>query len=299
MIINPTSGNGSGKRKWPVIEQLLNSNGFEYRHSFTEYAGHASYLVKNAVENGIRNIMCVGGDGTLHNVLNGIMKQSAVSSEQVRVGAIPVGTGNDWVRSMGISSDIRSAVLTVMSGRYKTQDIGKISMADSSNDPVYFMNISGLGFDGYVVSKIERYKRLGPLAYFVGALAGILTFRNFMVTINMNSTTIQERVLMVMIGLGRFSGGGMQLTKDPDPFDGYFDVSVAYDFTAWDVIKNIGNLFNGKIVNFKKVNTYKTNSIQVAVDPKVRPFVQADGELITGNKIEITLLPNKFSFYCA
>jgi YegS/Rv2252/BmrU family lipid kinase len=259
VIINPTSGNGSGKRKWPVIEQLLNSNGFEYRHSFTEYAGHASYLVKNAVENGIRNIMCVGGDGTLHNVLNGIMKQSAVSSEQVRVGAIPVGTGNDWVRSMGISSDIRSAVLTVMSGRYKTQDIGKISMADSSNDPVYFMNISGLGFDGYVVSKIERYKRLGPLAYFVGALAGILTFRNFMVTINMNSTTIQERVLMVMIGLGRFSGGGMQLTKDPDPFDGYFDVSVAYDFTAWDVIKNIGNLFNGKIVNFKKVNTYKTN----------------------------------------
>lgn len=298
VIINPTSGNGSGKRKWPIIKQLLESNEFKFSHAFTEYATHSRTLAENAVKYGFRNIICLGGDGTLHNVLNGIMNQSVVPSDRVTVGVIPVGTGNDWVRSFGISRDFKKAVLTIKSGRVKTQDIGRISFADPDKDQVYFMNISGIGFDGYVVSRVEKYKMLGPLAYLFGAIAGILSFKNFKVVVTLNSQVIQENALMVLIGLGRYSGGGMQLTKDPDPFDGFLDVSIAKDFNNFDILKNLANLFNGKIVSHYKVSTYKASTIQIEVDENVQPYIQADGELLSGKKFSITSLPKKFCFYC-
>ena len=298
VILNPTSGNRSGKRKWPVIKELLELNKFDFDYAFTEYATHGCLLIQNAIEKGFRKIICIGGDGTLHNIVNGIMNQALVPSNLITVGVIPIGTGNDWVKTYRISKDIKNAILTIKKGQVKTQDIGKISFLKHPGKPVYFMNLSGIGFDGYVVSKVKKYKKFGSLAYLIGAFFGLLSFKNFYSNVTVNSERISGRTLMVLIGLCRFSGGGMQLTKTPDPFDGLFDVSIAKNFTKFDIIKNLINIFNGMIVNHKKVSTFKSSSIHIEMESHDLLYIQADGELVGHGNFSITIIPRRFAFYC-
>ncbi len=102
---------------------------------------------------------------------------------------------------------------------------------------------------------------------------------------------------MVLVGLCQYSGGGMQLTKNPNPFDGLLDISIAKDLSKLDIIKNVNKLFNGKITNIKKVQSFKSDKVKIEVKQKDLPFVQADGELIGTGDISVTIIPKAFSFF--
>ena len=298
VIINPTSGNGRSRLKWPIIEGLLKQYAFEFDYAFTEYPGHSKKLVQQAIKQNISNIISVGGDGTLHNIVNGIMAQSVVASINIKVGVIPIGTGNDWVKTHKIPKDYERAIQIIKNGNIATQDLGKIEFLNSSHPPIYFNNLAGIGFDGYVVSKVEAYKNLGAVAYLFGAFISLFSFKNFTSKISINSEDICGETLMILIGLCKYSGGGMQLTDAPDPFDGLLDVSVAKNFSKIDILKNLTKLFNGKINSIKKVQTLKATSIKINIDQNEFPFIQADGELVGTGAITITLIPKAFSFYC-
>jgi diacylglycerol kinase (ATP) len=298
VIINPTSGNGRSRLKWPAIEGLLKHYEFEFDYAFTEYPGHSKKLVQQAIEQNISNIICVGGDGTLHNIVNGIMAQSVVASKNIKVGVIPIGTGNDWVKTHKIPKDCERAIQIIKNGNIATQDLGKIEFLNSSDPLIYFNNLAGIGFDGYVVSKVDAYKNLGAVAYLLGAFISLFSFKNFKSKVSINSEYICGETLMILVGLCKYSGGGMQLTEAPDPFDGLLDVSVAKNFSKIDILKNLTKLFNGKINSIKKVQTLKAPSIKIKIDQNELPFIQADGELVGEGAINITLIPNAFSFYC-
>lgn len=298
VIINPTSGNGSSRRKWPKIESLLNKYKFDFKYAFTEYENHSQELVQNCIENGITNIICVGGDGTLHNIINGIMNQTHVPSKHIRVGMIPIGTGNDWVKTHGIPNHVEKAIQVIKNEKIKIQDVGKIHLLDHDQKPVYFNNLAGVGFDGFVVSKVHKYKHLGALAYLAGAILGLFSFKNFKSTIKVNDKKINSKTLMVLIGLCSYSGGGMRLTKEANPFDGLFDISIAKNLSKIEIVGNLTNLFNGKIINHKKVETLKADSIFVSIEGKDLPFIQADGELIGKGNFKVSIVPKAFSFYC-
>jgi len=174
VIINPASGNGSIKKKWTKIKQLLNAYGFDFEYAFTMHQKHSVEIVQQAIGNGFINIISVGGDGTLHNIVNGIMLQSKMPSTNITVGVIPIGTGNDWIKTHRIPKDIESAIQIIKNGNTKLQDIGKIEFLNQKKEPIYFINLAGVGFDGYVVSRVEKYKHFDSLAYLFGALFGFL-----------------------------------------------------------------------------------------------------------------------------
>lgn len=297
VIINPTSGNGSGKRKWPKIESSLRSHGFEFDFAFTEHENHSPELVQHAIKKGVSNIICVGGDGTLHNIINGIKSQNKVFSNEITVGMIPIGTGNDWVKTHNIPNDFEKAIQIIQKDNKKQQDLGKIEFLDLDRKPVYFNNLAGVGFDGFVVSKVHKYKHFGSVAYLFGAIFGLFSYKNYNTKIVVNSKEIRTKSLMVLVGLCSYSGGGMQLTKDPNPFDGLFDISIAKNLGKLDIVRNLTKLFNGKIVNHKLVETLKSDSITISIDETVLPFIQADGELIGKGNIKVSILPKAFSFY--
>jgi YegS/Rv2252/BmrU family lipid kinase len=298
VIINPTSGNGSAKKNWPKIKDLLHHYNFDFDFGFTKHSNHSSELLQSAINKNIKNIISVGGDGTLHNIINGIMTQNKVVSTEICVGVIPIGTGNDWVKTHGIPNNIENAIKIIKNGKIKQQDIGKIEFINEAKNPVYFNNLAGVGFDGFVVSKVEKYKRFGALAYLIGTLFGLSSFKNFESKTIINSKTVNSKSLMVLVGLCNYSGGGMQLTKNPNPFDGLFDVRIAKDFSKADVIKNVSKLFNGTIVNFKKIETHKASSVEITTTENNLPYIQADGELIGKGGFKATVLPKSFSFYC-
>ena len=297
VIINPTAGSGSSAKKWRQIEKLLTHYKFNFEYTFTQYANHSVELVHQAIDKGIRNLISVGGDGTLHNIINGIMTQNKVPSNIINVGVIPIGTGNDWVRTHGISKKIDEAIKTILNGKCKLQDIGEIKFLNENKSNVFFNNLVGVGFDGYVVSKVEKYKRFGALAYLAGTLSGLFSFKNFHSEVAINSEIKRSKSLMVLVGLCNYSGGGMQLTKSPNAFDGLFDISIAKNFKPIDIIKNVIKLFNGKIVNYKKVDTYKAKFIKIEVNESNLPFIQADGELVGMGGFTASIIPEAFSFY--
>lgn len=297
VIINPTSGNGSSKRKWPRIKALLNAEDFDFDYAFTEHENHSVLLVQIAVKQGFKKIISVGGDGTLHNIINGIQRQNSVNSSDIQIGVVAIGTGNDWIKTYNIPLHIEKAISIIKRGVLRQQDIGKIEFIDQKQESIYFNNLAGVGFDGFVVSKVSKYKNLGAIAYLIGAIAGLFSFKNFSSTITLNETEIRTKSLMVLAGLCKYSGGGMQLTKDPNPNDGLFDVSIAKDLSKFDILKNLYNLFNGKIVEHSKVENYKVSELSIIIDSKVKPFIQADGELIGTGSIRLKIAPRAFTFY--
>ena len=298
VIINPASGNGSAKKLWPKIEALLLAYRFDFKYEFTKFSKHSQELVHEAVNQGYLNIISIGGDGTLHNIVNGIMSQSIVASTSIKVGVIPIGTGNDWVKTHAIPKDIEHAIQIIKNGNTALQDLGKIELLEETDTPVYFNNLAGIGFDGYVVNKVGKYKHFGPIAYLVGTMMGLFSFKNFESEVTINSEVIKSKSLMILIGLCQYSGGGMQLTKTPNPFDGLFDISLAGNFSKWDILKNTLKLFNGQIVDFKKVQTHRTISISIKVLEDQKPFIQADGELIGTGDFRVSIIPKALSFYC-
>ncbi|MEL0455295.1 diacylglycerol kinase family protein [Flavobacteriaceae bacterium SZ-1-7] len=297
VIINPASGNGSGKRKWPKIKRLLEQEKLNFYYALTEYSKHSLELAQNAIKKDIRNIICVGGDGTLHNIVNGVLSQNIVPSQKITVGVIPVGTGNDWVKTYGIPKDIKKAVDLIINGRTKTQDIGKIQFENSPEPPTYFNNLAGIGFDGFVVSRVETYKHLGSLSYLWAAIIGLFAFKNFEVKIIANSEEISGETLMILIGICQYSGGGMQFTSTPNPHDGLFDVTIGQNLSKYDIIRNLHRLFNATITLHKKVKTLKTNTLKIKTSVENPPLIQVDGELLGSGNIEISIVPKVFSFY--
>jgi len=298
VIINPTSGNGSGKKLWPKIEEILIQSGFNFTFAFTEHLNHGFYLTQVSINQNIKNIICVGGDGTLHNIINGIMSQSLVDSALINVGIIPMGTGNDWVKTYNISRDYKKAIEIIKRRRTRRQDIGKINLLNREDKPVYFNNLAGVGFDGLVVSKVGKYKHLGAVAYLIGAILSLFAYSNFKVNLSFNNQSYSLKSLMVVVGLCQYSGGGMKLTKEPNPNDGEFDVSIVENLTKREIVVNLKNLFNGKIVNHKKVTTHKTAAIKIEVTQNKHPFIEADGELIGKGSFSVSIIQKAFTFYC-
>jgi YegS/Rv2252/BmrU family lipid kinase len=295
VIINPTSGNGLAKKKWIPIYNELKKQKFYFEFSFTQYKKHSSELIKNAIKQGITKFICVGGDGTLHNMVNGILGLNPANISEIKIGIIPIGTGNDWIKTYSISKDYKKAIQTIKEKYTIKQDIGKL-LIHENNTIIYFNNLAGIGFDGYVVNKVHHFKNLGFLAYLTGALVSLTSYKKSTLKIIFNETKIEEKTLMLLIGLCKYSGGGMQLTKNANPTDGLFDISHINKISLITLLKNIGGLFNGNITNHKLVKNYKTSMLKITVMDIHKTYIEADGELIGSGSFEVEILPKALHF---
>jgi YegS/Rv2252/BmrU family lipid kinase len=298
VIVNPSSGNGAGKKLWSRIFERLKCENINFEFHFTEFHKHSVNLTHDAINQGFRRVLIVGGDGTFHNVVNGVMKQTVCASYRITLGIIPIGTGNDWVKTYKIPMKIDQAIDLLLKGRVKQQDVGKITLNDKNKTEVFFNNLAGVGFDGHVVNRVNRYKKHGAMAYMIGAIAGLFSYKNFLAEVNIGAEKIKTKSLMILVGICQYSGGGMQLTNTPCPNDGLFDVSLAKDLTKWQIIKNLGNLYSGKIVKHKLVETFKTTNLEVLDVANSQPIIQADGELIGKGSFQVKIIPKAISFFC-
>ncbi|WP_456461429.1 diacylglycerol/lipid kinase family protein [Lutibacter sp.] len=295
IIVNPTSGNGASKKKWPVIKKELLNQNFKIEVVFTAYEKHSIKLLEIALKKGFTNFICVGGDGTLHNIINGILRFNPANILEIKIGIIPIGTGNDWVKTYNIPLNYKKAIDIIKTENTIKQDIGKINI-NSTNETVYFNNMAGIGFDGYVVNNVHKYKKLGFLAYLVGALISLINYKKSFLKITFNKTVLKGKCLMLLIGICNYAGGGMQLTKKPNSTDGLFDITYIKNLTLLTVLNNIRGLFNGKITSHKLINTYKTSTIKINVVDSNKSYIQADGELIGSGDFIVSILPKAINF---
>ena len=293
IIANPTSGNRNFSKQWEEIQQLLNNKKIDFSFAFTQFSKHEIELVDKAIQDGFRNIISVGGDGTLHNVVNGIMLQRYVKTSDITIAVIPQGTGNDWIKTYNIPNNVEKAIEIIYNKKIILQDIGVLETEDKTIS--YFNNVAGLGYDGYIVNKLKTLKRFGSIAYLLSGLAGLLFYKKSNFKIIFNEKIIETNCLMTIFGICKFSGGGMQFTKDVNSTDGLIDVTLAKNLTILDLVFNLPKLYSGKIVNHKKIETFKTKDITV-IPQTAKPFIQADGELINTGKVRVKIIEKGIQF---
>ncbi|MDG1697698.1 MAG: diacylglycerol kinase family lipid kinase [Polaribacter sp.] len=293
IIANPIAGNHNFSKQWKKIKQLLNNKNILFSAAFSNYSKHEIELVQNAIQKGFRNIISIGGDGTLHHVVNGIMLQRYVKTSDITIGVIPLGTGNDWIKTYEIPNNIEKAIEIICDKKIIIQDIGIIETINKKK--YYFNNLAGLGYDGYIVYKLRKLKYLGSIAYLLSGLSGLLFYKKNILKINFNNKTIETNCLMTLVGICKFSGGGMQLTKDVNTSDGFFDITIAKNLNLIELIFKIHKLYNGEIIDHKNIETYKTKEISI-IPKENKPFIQADGELIGTGQIKVKIIEKAIKF---
>ncbi len=293
-IVNPNAGNGKGEKDWARISDLFSKNKIKVEPVFTTRKGHAIILTRELVSKGCRKIISVGGDGTLHEIINGIFTQEHCPPADVIVSMIPVGTGNDWGRMFGIPLVYEGAVGVIKEQKLMLHDIGTVTYYNGDQkEKRYFINIAGLGFESVVVKKTNRQKDQGKSSkaiYFYNLLSSLVTYRNVPVEIMIDEKKREARVFSINIGNGRYCGGGMRQTPDAVPDDGLLDITVIKDIGRIEIIKSLKLLYDGTILSHPKVDGYRSNNLLVKSD--VPLWVEADGESLGHTPAEFSIIPS-------
>ncbi|MBR6465628.1 MAG: diacylglycerol kinase family lipid kinase, partial [Bacteroidales bacterium] len=243
VIVNPKAGSGRGLKDWPVISNLMYNSGLKFTCVFTEHKFHAIELTVNAINKGYRHIVAVGGDGTIHEVVNGIFIQKTVPTTDIFLAVIPTGTGNDWIRMYGISTTYSEAVDALVQKRTVLQDVGKVEFFETRVPHVRYMaNVAGLGFDAVVNLKYNNLKdqgKYGKGLYLRSTFNTLLKYRNNHFDIIADGETFYSgQVFSGAVGIGRFNGGGMQQTPNAAIDDGLLDLTVITDMSKLKVMRN-------------------------------------------------------------
>jgi diacylglycerol kinase family enzyme len=174
-----------------------------------------------------------------------------------------------------------------------SQDIGVLETENKCIS--YFNNVAGLGYDGYIVHTLKYLKNFGSIAYLLAGLHGLLFYKKSTYKIIFDDKIIETKCLMTIVGICKFSGGGMQFTKNVHTSDGFFDITIAKNLSFFDIIFNLPKLYSGKIVHHKKVETYKTKEITI-IPQNSKPYIQADGELIGTGKVTGKIIKKAIRF---
>ena len=293
VIVNSHAGHGKGRKDWPVISALLEKAGITIESEFTKGKLHAKELAILAIESGYRKLVAVGGDGTLNEIVNGIIEQQFCPSTEVILGMIPIGSGNDWGKMYNIPGDYESAVEVIKRSKYFIQDAGKVTFfRDEKKHHRYFANIAGIGFDAVVVNKSNRQKEKnkgGKFLYLVNLFTSLFSSTYCNAEILIDEKEINTSVFSMNVGICKYSGGGMMQVPEAIPDDGLFDITLIKDIGKFDVIRNVKNLYDGSFVKHPKVATFRAKQIKVISDTDV--FVEVDGESMGTTPLEFEMIP--------
>jgi diacylglycerol kinase (ATP) len=291
VLVNPTSGNGKGKRFWEKkIKNKLEESGLSFKWGYSQYEGHAIVCTVEAIKKGYRNFIVVGGDGTHNEIVNGILRQKIVDPLDITLATIPLGTGNDWIKTMRIPTNIDKAIDIIKNGKTYIHDTGLITYYNGKKKAQrYFLNVAGLGFDAYVAQRMTNTKKYGKLSYFIALAGGLLGFKNIEVVLKSKTKKMTSKIFTVNVGIGKYFGSGMKITPNAIPNDGLFDITVIKDVTKLEVISELGRLYKGTFVKHPKIEIFRTPNISIASDVPI--YVQADGELLGHVPVNFEIVP--------
>ena len=294
VIVNPVAGNGRGLDDFPHISNQLREAHIPYEPVFTEHKFHATELTVTAVREGYRRIIVVGGDGTLHEVVNGLFIQQEVPTTEVLLAVVAVGTGNDWVRTFGISEQHAEAVRAIAEGRSFLQDVGVVSYEEAYyRQSRYIANVAGAGFDAYVVRRLTHLRKKGHTSRWRLTLSTVRSFFRYKSTgvkVWVDDRLIYNDLLLsAAIGICKYNAGGWQQLPEAVADDGMLDLSLIRPIHFWHILFRLSYLFNGNFYRIGHIDKARGSRIRIESSPEVS--VEVDGELLGETPLEFSVLP--------
>ena len=283
VILNPSAGRGNAGRQRDEVETYF-ARAVRNLHDIVSWQviettgpGSATALAREAVATGVQTVVAAGGDGTLCEVLNGVI------GSDVRLGHIPLGTGNDFARTIGIGLTIKDAVLSIFYGDPVKIDVGKIR-------DKYFLNIAGCGFDAVVAERINKgVKNLkGRAAYISAVYQSLRDFEPVDMNLTFDDETREVRAMLCAVANARSYGGGMKVAPDALLNDGVFDICVV-SAGKWEFVKSFPKVFKGTHTTHPDVHMARARRVRVETNRPVSVIV--DGESFGETPAEFTLEP--------
>lgn len=256
---------------------------------------HAVELAKRATENRCDYLIAVGGDGTLNEVVNGIMQSFVPSVQYPIVGLLPHGSANDFARMAGITSSVEELVMRIRSHQFQKIDLGKISVG-KARELRYFINIAGVGLGAEVVLGLKHAKgSLGPgFDYFKSIVQGFGRYVKREVCCGSKEWQWKGRMLQMAVANGRYFGNGIGIAPHARPDDGEFEVVIFGDLSVWDYLKNLRKLQKAQSIDHPWV-IYQT-ARELSVESETACGIEADGEYVGELPAKFSVLPNAISF---
>lgn len=279
LICNARSGRGGVARALPEVTEHLRNRQLAYEVRHTEGPGHAILLAREALEAGIRFLVAVGGDGTIHEVVNGMIADDKPVNPDAVLGIVAAGTGSDFIKTFGIPALPGAAVAHLDGGNSFTIDIGKIVYTEDGREATrYFPNIAEVGLGAEVVARAARLPRwLGPTVYL---FAFWLTMRKHSVAqvkVDLVDRVYEGPMNNLVVANGQFFGGGMKIAPKAAPTDGLFDVQIEHARKK-DAIAMMPRVFKGAHLPHPDVKEAKRVRCSITSD---RPLlIEADGEVL-------------------
>ena len=264
IIINPKSGKSTYRKQRLYLFHLLKQRNQQFTYKVTKYAAHATELARELVENGYDEILVLGGDGTLSEVIDGIMHAKVPEEQRKKVafGLMPRGTGNDWGRFWNLDRDYkRSLDIFFNHGKRQTVDVGCLTLLrNGEEEKHYFINSVGFGIDSKTCQRaqvLKYYVGSHGLNYFFGLISAVFTHKSMPVELTTDEgLKLEEPMFTMNIGNGPFSGGGIKQNPDADPRDGIFHGMFVTKPTFRLIMSALPNLFNGKLKEIDFINSF-------------------------------------------
>lgn len=279
VIVNPAAGRGRVRRALPLLRQRLQQLHIPHDLAMTEGPGHASRLAKEAVQNGYTSVVAVGGDGTVNEVVNGLVGTTAT------LGLIPLGTGNDLARTLGIPRHLEGALQVLSQGCVRTIDYGQDTRRA-------FTALASLGFAADVAELVNRGESFfhGSAAFFTGVLLAISRLKSFPVRLELDGKEVfAEEASGVFILNTRFTGGGLMIAPQAVPDDGLLDIAVIGRIGRLDLLATLPRVYWGGHTTHPALSFYRARHVRVHVEqPMPRLF---DGEINGIGSLDVTVQP--------
>ena len=293
LIVNPRSGRGKVEAALPEVERILRDAGLGYRIVRSTRPGHATAAAREALLAGERYLVAAGGDGTVHEVVNGMMQDGRPLAADAVLGVVAAGSGCDFVRSFGLPGDAVQAARHLAGDRVRPIDVGTVTFTDGAASVTrYFVNIAEAGLGGAVVARaaglmgIGRF--LGGARYACAFWLTLPRFRPATVRLDAGGQAYQWRAFNVVVANCRFYGGGMQISPKSQPDDGTLDV-LAMTGPKSDSLTTLPKVYRGTHLPHRNIAELPARRLLVEADP---PFpVEADGESLGTTPASFGIIP--------
>jgi len=279
VIANPVSGGGRCRKMIHEIQRVLKEKGVHYSFFLSQYAGSAEELAKKAKDNGFQAVIACGGDGTVNEIVNGIIGTG------VTLGIIPMGTGRDLAHNLDIDMNIANAIDIISKGGLKSMDLVMV------NGGRYYLGVGGIGFD----SEVNRWvnKRFcffkGRFIYTLASLVRVPGFKYKRVKIKLDNESFDGEILLAAFGNTKSYGGGMHITPNADINDGLLDICIIGKINKFKLLYMFPKVFKGTHTEIPEVRNYRSRCVSVESDIPLDFY--GDGQFICKTPFSLEVLP--------
>jgi diacylglycerol kinase (ATP) len=291
LICNPRAGSGGVRRALPEVLRHLDARSLQFELLYTEGPGHATALARAAIDDGKRLIVAVGGDGTVHEVVNGMIEDDRARDDRTVLGIVAAGTGCDFIRTFGIPHTAAHAVVHLDGPETFPIDVGKISFAGANGrDMRYFANVAEAGLGAEVARRVPRLRRaLGPTVYLFAFWLALARHRPADATVDLVDRKYEGPVSNLVVANGQFYGAGMKIAPRAAPTDGLLDIQIQHPTRA-EAIALLPRVYRGDHVPHHDI--LEAKRVRVMIDGRPPLPIEADGELLGHTPATFELLRN-------